>query len=66
MQTYLTTRPSQIQQLVKIIDPTNARLSGSALKAKEVINAWIGEEDMTATNKKEWTDAITSAAKTGG
>ena len=63
MQPYLATRPSQIQQLVKIIDPDNARLTGSAVKAKEVINAWVGEEDMTPANKKQWTDAITSVSR---
>jgi hypothetical protein len=63
MQPYLATRPPQIQQLVKIIDPNNARLTGDALKAKEVINAWVGEEDMTAVNKKQWVDAITTVSK---
>jgi hypothetical protein len=63
MQADLASRPSQIQQLVKTLDPSDTRLNGNVTAAKEVINAWIGEEDMTAANKKQWAEAITSATK---
>jgi hypothetical protein len=63
MQVNLAGRPSPIQQLVKTLDPSDARLNGNVAEAKEVINAWIGEEDMTAANKKQWADAIASVTK---
>lgn len=63
MQANLAGRPSQIQQLVKTLDPSDARLNGNVAEAKEVINAWVGEEDMTAANKKQWADAITGVTK---
>ena len=63
MEAFLPTRPPGIQQLVKTIDPKGARLTGNGKKAKQVINAWVGEEDMTPENKKEWTDAIANASK---
>jgi hypothetical protein len=52
MQPYLTTRPSGIQQIVKVLDPANARLRNGPA-ARQVINAWIGEEDMTPTNQRK-------------
>jgi hypothetical protein len=63
MQTNLASRPPGIQQLVKTIDADDTRLSGNVAAAKNVINAWAGEEDMTAANKKQWADAITSVTK---
>lgn len=64
MQAYLLGRPAAIQRLVKVIDPKAARLSSNGgKKAREVVYAWVGEEDMTDTNKQQWLDAITSAAK---
>jgi hypothetical protein len=63
MQTNLASRPPGIQQLVKTIDADDSRLSGNVAAAKNVINAWAGEEDMTAANKKQWADAITSVTK---
>lgn len=63
MQPYLASRPQQIQQLVKGLDPTDARLNGNTTSAKDVINAWIEEEDMNAANQKQWSDAIAAAAQ---
>ncbi len=63
MQANLASRPSQIQQLVKTLDPSDARLNGNVTAAKQVLNAWIGEEDMNAPNKKQWADAIASVTK---
>ncbi len=62
MEPNLATRPAEIQRLVKTIDPSNARLI-DARKAKQVIKAWIAEENMTPANKKQWIDAITSVSK---
>jgi hypothetical protein len=63
MQPNLANRPPQIQQLVKSIDPKDARLNENVIAAKQVINAWVGEEDMTASNMKQWTDAIAGVTK---
>jgi hypothetical protein len=62
MEPNLAVRPAEIQRLVKTIDPSNARLI-DARKAKQVIKAWIAEENMTPANKKQWIDAITSVSK---
>lgn len=63
MQTNLASRPKQIQQLVKQLDPQGARLNGNVVAAKEVLNAWISEEDMTSDNLKEWKDALNAVTK---
>jgi hypothetical protein len=63
MQQYLPGRPQAIQSLVKGLDPNGTRLSGNATAAKYVLRAWLGEEDMTATNKQQWATAIAQASK---
>jgi hypothetical protein len=63
MHPFLSSRPPQIQNLVKSIDPNGVRLSGDARKARQVINAWLGEDDLTPTNQQQWLDAIASAVK---
>jgi hypothetical protein len=63
MQPYLASRPPEIQQIVKTIDPRSLRLTGNAEEARQVIKAWIGEEEMTPANQQQWLDAISSAAK---
>jgi len=63
MQPYLASRSPQLQQLVKAIDPNGLRLTGNAQKARQVINAWVGEDDMTPVNQQQWLDAIASAAR---
>jgi hypothetical protein len=63
MQPNLATRPPEIQQLVKTLDANDNRLNGNAVAARNVISAWIGEEDMTAVNKKQWADSIISVTK---
>ncbi len=62
MEPNLKDRPDGIQKLVRGIDPSDLRLKDAA-KATQVFNAWIGEEDMTAGNMAQWTDAITRATK---
>jgi hypothetical protein len=63
MKAFLPTRSPGIQQLVKTIDPKGARLTGNGKKAKQVIPAWVGQEDMIPENNKEWTDAIAGVSK---
>lgn len=63
MEPYLTSRPPELQRLVKTIDPNGARLNGNARKARQAINAWVGEEDMSAANQKQWLDTISSVSK---
>jgi hypothetical protein len=63
MQQFLAARPQGIQQLVKGLDPNGAWLNGNANAAKLVLTAWLHEEDMTAANKKQWTDAIAQASQ---
>jgi hypothetical protein len=63
MEPNLASRPPQMQQLVKTLDANDIRLSGNSAAARNVITAWIGEEDMTAANKKQWTDSIISVTK---
>ena len=58
MQPNLASRSQQIQNLVKSIDPKGAWLTGNAQKARQVINAWLGEDDLTPTNQQQWLDAI--------
>jgi hypothetical protein len=58
MEPNLSSRPPQIQKLVKTLDASDVRLSGNVAAARAVINAWVGEEDMTAANKKQWADTI--------
>jgi hypothetical protein len=65
MQPNLAGRSQQIQNLVKSIDSKNVRLTNAA-KARQVINAWLGEDDLTAANQKQWLDAITAAAAAKG
>jgi hypothetical protein len=63
MQIYLATRSPGLQQLVNTIDPGALRLSGNGKLARQVIKAWIAEDDMTAAHRQQWLDAIASAAK---
>ena len=63
MQLNLASRSQQIQNLMKSIDPKGARLTGNAQKARQVINAWLGEDDLTPANQQQWLDAISTAAK---
>jgi hypothetical protein len=63
MQPNLANRPPQIQRLAKLLDPRDARLNGNVTAAKQVLKAWMGEEDMTPANMKQWTDAITAVTK---
>jgi hypothetical protein len=63
MQPNLASRSPQIQNLVKSLDPQGARLTGNAQKARQVINAWLGEDDLPPTNQQQWLDAISTAAK---
>jgi len=65
MQANLASRSSQIQNLVKSIDQKNVRLT-NASKARQVINAWLGEDDLTAANQQQWLDAIAIAAAVKG
>jgi len=66
MQGHLQSRPANIQELVKTLDPDDSRLDPSlaenSTKAKHVLFAWIGEEDMSAENFKEWSDAMAAVA----
>ena len=63
MQPNLAGRSPQIQNLVKSLDPKGLRLSGNARKARQVINAWLGEDDSTPVNQQQWLNAITAVAK---
>jgi hypothetical protein len=63
MQPNLASRSPQIQNLVKSIDPKGARLTGNAQQARQVINAWLGEDDLTPANQQQWLVAINAAAK---
>jgi hypothetical protein len=59
----LANRPAGIQQLVKTLDPNGNWLNGNAAAARQVTNAWVGEEDMSAANAVQWTDSISAATK---
>lgn len=61
MQPNLAGRSPQIQSLVKSIDPNGARLTGNPKKARQVINAWLGEDDLTPANQQQWLNAIAIA-----
>ena len=65
MQPNLASRSQQIQNLVKSIDPNGARLTGNAQKARQVINAWLGEDDTTPANQQQWLNAIASVSAGG-
>jgi hypothetical protein len=65
MQQNLAGRSQQIQSLVKTIDPKGARLTGNAQKARQVINAWIGEDDLSPANQQQWLNAIASVSAGG-
>lgn len=62
MQPKLESRPDQVQKLVSGLDP-NGKWLNDGTAAKKVINAWLGEEDMTPSNKQQWSDAIANASK---
>jgi hypothetical protein len=62
MQPYLATRSPQLQQMVKTLDPKNLRLSGNAKKARQVMAAWIDEDDVIPLNQQQWLNAIATAA----
>ena len=61
MQPYLAYRSPQIQGLVATIDPNGLRLTGDAKKARQVINAWIDEDDASQADQQQWLDAIAAA-----
>jgi hypothetical protein len=63
MQPFLAGRSPQVRQLVKTIDPNGLRLSGNARKARQVINAWIDEDDVTPANQQQWLNAIAAAVQ---
>jgi hypothetical protein len=63
MQPFLADRSLQVRQLVRTIDPNGLRLSGNARKARQVINAWIDEDDVIPANQQQWLDAIAAAGK---
>ena len=63
MQPFLADRSLQVRQLVKTIDPNGLRLSGNARKARQVINAWIDEDDVIPANQQQWLDAIAATGK---
>jgi hypothetical protein len=63
MQPFLAGRSPQVRQLVKTIDPNGLRLSGNARKARQVINAWIDEDDVTPANQQQWLNAIAAAVR---
>jgi len=60
MDAYLPDRPSGLRQLVQQLDDRNTREQSTA-KARQVINAWVAEEDMKSDQAKQWNDAISSA-----
>jgi hypothetical protein len=60
MQPNLEKRAPQIQALVKSLDPNAARLTGNVQSARQVINAWLVEDDLTPANQQQWLDAINS------
>jgi hypothetical protein len=62
MQPNLAARPAEIQRLVSGLDP-NGKWLNDGDAAKKVILDWLGEEDMTPANKKQWTDAIAKASQ---
>jgi hypothetical protein len=63
MQPYLVFRSSEVQKIVKTIDPNGLRLNGNAKKARQVINAWIDEDDVSLANQQQWLIAIATAAQ---
>ena len=63
MQPYLAFRSPEVQRIVKTIDPNGLRLSGNAKKARQVINAWIDEDDVSLANQQQWLIAIAAAAQ---
>ena len=66
MQPFLGGRSLQVQQLVKTLDPNNVRLSdrpNAAKKARQVINAWIDEDDVSPANQQQWLSAIAAVSR---
>jgi hypothetical protein len=59
MQPNLSTRSSFIQRIVQGLDPHGLRLSGNAVKAKQVLDFWISNDDMTPAQLSEWQAALT-------
>jgi hypothetical protein len=65
MQPFLALRSPEVQNLVKTLDPNNARLStnpNAAKKARQVINAWIDNDDVSPVNQQQWIGAIAAAS----
>ena len=63
MQPFLASRSPQLQKLVKTLDPNSLRLNGNARKARQVINAWIDEDDVGPANQQQWLNAIAATAQ---
>jgi hypothetical protein len=40
------------------LDPNDVRLAGNAVRAKQVLEAWVNEEEMTPAIKTEWAAAL--------
>lgn len=58
MQPFLVTRSQKIQQLVQGLDPKDLRLNGNVVRAKQVLSAWIDEDEMTPAQITEWQAAL--------
>jgi hypothetical protein len=59
MQPNLNTRSSFIQRIVQGLDPKGLRLSGNPVKAKQVLDFWVSNDEMTPAQLLEWQAALT-------
>jgi hypothetical protein len=65
MQPNLASRSAEIQNLVKSIDRKGARLRDNASMARQVIKAWLGNDQFESNSayQQQWLDAISSVSK---
>ena len=66
MQPHLASRSPEVQNFIKTIDPNDLRLSNksnAAKKAREVITAWVDNDDVSSVNQQQWLGAIAAIMK---
>jgi hypothetical protein len=62
MQVYLSSRSPALQQVINQLDPKALRLSASAKKARQIMNIWIENDDVSTSNQQQWLTAIAVAS----
>jgi hypothetical protein len=51
-----------LQQVINQLDPKALRLSASAKKARQIMNIWIENDDVSTSNQQQWLTAIAVAS----